>query len=269
MSELLIDPNLPLCWEDPDTLRVGFEHAHARLHDPSPGVQRLLYALLRGVDPALVAESARAVGISAQEAREVLAALAPALVTPATSARAARGSPALCIAVCDAGREVAGLATALAGTGLCRLDFALETQSPDLVVHVERFLEPLARAQRWLIAGIPQLLIRFTDTAVHVGPIIEPPGSPCHTCIALDLVSRDPSYPVMAAQLMHVTPRSETAGTAGVAAGFAGSLIRDWKSGLEDARRTRIVIPTSHGRVHAPPYFETVTPHDDCACMLG
>lgn len=271
MPRLLIDPNLPLCWEDQVTLRVGFEDAHARLHDPSPGAQRLLFALLRGIDPDRVPQAARAVGLSEQEARRIMAVLAPALVSPPQRPRSSvqRRRPTLNIAVCDGGREVPGLVAAIAGTGLCRLEYEFESQPPDLIVFVERFLEPLERAQRWLMAGVPQLLVRFTDTAVHVGPIVVPPGAPCHACVSLALVAHDRAYPVLAAQLMEVTPRSETAAMAGVAAGFAGALIREWQAGFAGAHATRIVIPASHGRIAGSTRFETAIAHPECACLLA
>lgn len=280
MTRLKIDPNLPLCWEDQETLRVGFEAAHARLHDPSPGAQRLLYALLRGIDPDRLAESARVVGISSREAEGVLTALAATLVPadpggsesvthePAATDSAQPRPETLSIAVCDAGRPVPGLVEAIAGTGLCRLDYESE-QQPELVILVERFLEPLERAQRWLMAEVPHLLLRFTDTSVQVGPIVVPPGVPCHACVALTLVARDAAYPVLAAQLAGSVPPSETVDAAGVAVGYAATLIRDWLDGRPRARDTRIVIPTSEGRVVNPPRFETVTPHPECACALA
>lgn len=270
MVRLRINPNFPLCWEDHETLRVGFEAAHARLHDPSPGAQRLLYALLRGIDPERIGESARIVGISTREAEGVISALSPTLVSaePGPARGAPHASETLSIAVCDTGRPVPGLMEVIAGTGLCRLDFELEQQQPDLVILVERFLSPLERAQRWLIDGVPHLLLRFTDAAVHVGPIVVAPGAPCHACIALTLVAGDPAYPVLAAQLANTVPPSETIDSAGVAVGYAATLIRDWLGGHSRAHETRIVIPTSYGRVLAPPRFETVTPHPDCACAL-
>lgn len=271
MTHVLIDPNLPLCWEDQVTLRVGFEEAYARLHDPSPGAQRLLFALLRGIDPDHVAQAARTVGLPEHEARSIMSALAPALVTPTQLAMPADSvpTPTLNIAVCDDGREVPGLIPALAGTGLCQLNYEFARQQPDLVIYVERFLEPLERAQHWLMAGISHLLVRFTDTAVHVGPLVVAPGAPCHACITLELVARDRAYPVLAAQLARVTPRSETAAVAGVAVGFAGTLIRDWLAGHALAHSTRVVIPTNQGRMSGPPRFETVTAMPECACTLA
>src|SRR5699024_751139 len=88
-------------------------------------------------------------------------------------------------------------------------DRSSDLDGTDLIVHVERFLEPLERAQQWLIAGMPHLLVRFTDGAVHVGPLIASWGSPCHTCATLELLSADTAYPALAAQLYGVTPQSE------------------------------------------------------------
>ncbi|MHA3723237.1 hypothetical protein ACXR2T_05095 [Leucobacter sp. HY1910] len=265
MAHLKIDPDLPLCWEDPETLRVGFERAHARLHDPSPGVQRLLYALLRGIDPRRIAESASAVGITTREAELVIDTLAPALVSPSQSP----GSPpGLRMAISDDGRAVPWLVEAIAATGLCDLSYDYERELPDLIVYVERFLEPLERAQRWLIAGVPQLLVRFTDTAVHVGPIVEPPGVPCHMCVTLEFIARDPAYPVLAAQLAAVKPQSETRAAVGIAASIAAALMTDWVAGAGHVHATRVVIPTSPVLLAAAPRIEQVTPHPECACTL-
>lgn len=265
MAHFKIDPNLPLCWEDPETLRVGFERPHARLHDPSPGVQRLLYALLRGIDTRRIAESASAAGLTTQEAETVIDALAPALV-PHTASQAHEAR--LRIAVSDDGRPVPWLAETIAASGLCDLNYDYERELPDLILYVERFLEPLERAQSWLIAGVPQLLLRFTDAAVYVGPIIEPPGAPCHMCVTLEFIARDTAYPVLAAQLASVTPKSETRAAISIAASFAGAFMSGWVTGAEHVRTTRVVIPTTPALMAASPRTEPVDAHPECACNL-
>lgn len=266
MAHFKIDPNLPLCWEDPETLRVGFEQPHARLHDPSPGVQRLLYALLRGIDEDRIAESASAAGITTREAKTVIEALAPALVPPSPPQAATAG---LRVAISDDGRAVSGLAEAIAATELCDLGYDYERELPDLVLYVERFLEPLDRAQRWLIAGVPQLLVRFTDTAVYIGPIVEPPGAPCHMCVTLEFIARDTAYPVLAAQLTAVRPKSETRLTTGIVASIAGAFMSGWVTGAEHVRTTRVVIPTTPALLAVTPRTETIEAHPECACSLN
>ncbi len=298
-----IRPDLPLCWEDPDTLRVGFERAQARVRHPSPGAQRLIGALVSGIAPRRLSREAQRLGATPQEARELLTALSPALESvPAPGAPdreapirtapdgdgstgraplhgASRGdarrrtaAPAaaqrsLRALVCDDGREVPGLRAALSATGLCALDEqpSLE-QGYELVVHVERFLEPLERAQRWLSLAVPHLLIRFTDRTVTVGPLVSELGAPCHTCCALTMLDEDPAYPVLAAQLYGSSPRTETAAGAHMAAAFAAMLIGRWRAGDPSARATRAIIPMRRGQVSDAPRLVSVAPHPECAC---
>ncbi|QBE47761.1 hypothetical protein [Leucobacter triazinivorans] len=266
-----IHPDLSLCWEDPETLRIGFERARARVHSPSPGAQRFIGRLLTGVPSARLIEEAQRAGVAPRDARRLLERLAPALdaAAPEPAARA-RGLRAV---LDDAGREAPGLRDALIATGLCMFDAAIgdaHRPSPryDLAIHVERYLEPLERAQRWLIEEVPQLLIRFTDGAVEVGPLVGPGGRPCHTCISLAFVRRDPAYPVLAAQLWGKIPASESGASVHMATAYAAVLIRGWLDGDPAVHTRRFRIPVRTGTVHGLPSMVTVAPHDECACTL-
>lgn len=266
-----IDPDLSLCWEDPETLRIGFERARVRVRTPSPGAQRLIGRLLTGVPSARLFDEAHRVGVAPQEARRLLDQLAPALgsAAPGPEPRAQR----LRAVLDDDGREPPGLRDALIATGLCVFDAALgDAHEPssrtDLAIHVERFLEPLERAQRWLIEGVPHLLLRLTDGAVQVGPLVSPGGRPCHTCISLAFVRRDPAYPVLAAQLWGRVPASESRASVHMATAYAAVLIREWLAGDPGVHTRRFRIPVRHGFVHGPPSIEKVAPHDECACTL-
>ncbi|WP_449281581.1 hypothetical protein [Leucobacter sp.] len=277
MNDLItrIHPDLPLCWEDPETLRIGFERARARIRSPSAGAQRFIGRLVSGVPGDELLEEARRAGLMPPEARRLLDDLAPALLTapgpPGPSAPTAR--PRLLRTILgDDGREPPGLRDALIATGLCTFDGGEEGASGahcELAVHVERFLEPLERAQRWLIEEVPHLLVRFTDGAVQVGPLVGARGRPCHSCISLGFLSRDPAYPVLAAQLSGRTPRSETAASAHMAAAFAALLIREWLSGAETAHVKRFTIPVHRGLVHGAPRIDVVSPHGGCGCALS
>jgi hypothetical protein len=286
MNELItrIHPDLPLCWEDPETLRIGFEQARTRVRNPSVGAQRLIGRLISGVPrERLLRETGRA-GVAPREARRLLEELAPALLTE-RAPTAPRARPRLLRTVLsDDGREPPGLRDALIATGLCTFDGVPgdETSGPrspgdeaapsarhDLAVYVERFLEPLERAQRWLIESVPHLLVRFTDGAVQVGPLIGVCGRPCHSCITLAFLRRDAAYPVLAAQLSGRTPRSETVASAHMAAAFAGLLVREWLSGDPAAHTKRFTIPVRRGLVHGAPILEFVAPHPECGCALS
>ena len=129
----------------------------------------------------------------------------------------------------------------------------------------ERYLEPLERAQRWRALGIPHLLIRFSDRAVHVGPVVETAGAPCHSCVSLGLVARDAALPLLAMQLHEKVPHSETPVAGEFAAVYAALLIREWRDGARSARTTRWVIPIVHGKPHGPTHQR----HDLARRVLG
>lgn len=76
----------------------------------------------------------------------------------------------------------------------------------DLVVRVgDR--HPPALARRGLrLAGLPRLELTVRLGTVLVGPLVRPAGSPCRACLELHRRDRDPSWPVLAAQLATAPP---------------------------------------------------------------
>lgn len=76
-----IDPALPLCWEDPETLRLGFDRAEARISRPSAGTQRLLGVLQRGLPLSQLARASLLVGATAAERCSLIELIAPVLIT--------------------------------------------------------------------------------------------------------------------------------------------------------------------------------------------
>ena len=259
-----LDPDLPLCWEDEETLRIGFERARARVRHPSAGAQRLIGVLRGGIAPEHLPMEARRVGATPQETRELLTVLRPALVTAPPPASEREPARPLRTIVCDEGREARGLRATLIASRLCTFDF--EGEDPELVIVVERFLEPLGRAHRWLAAGVPHLLMRFTDQSVQVGPLVGLDGSPCHSCVTLAMLSRDPAYPTLAAQLYGVVPRSESDAGTHVAAAFAAGYIHGWLNGREEVHATKLLVPVAGGLVAGLPSLERVAPHPRCGC---
>lgn len=276
-----LNPDLSVCWEDVDTLRVGFETPCTRVVRPSAGAQRLLARLATGIPTRTVGLEARGLGATHAESRRLLSDLASALVeeTPAAGRREAR---VLRVRVSDAGREVVGLAEALRASGVCAITdatpIALHRAAPaahvlddlarcaDLAVLVERFIEPLAHERRWLAVAVPHLPIRFTDGAVHVGPLIDAGGSPCHSCVSLAHVDRDPAAPILAAQLQGKRPSAETSAGAHMAAAVAAMIVRAWLAGDPRVHRERFAIPMSRGRVAGPFAALPVAQHAECAC---
>lgn len=282
-----INPDLPLCWEDADTLRIGFERAAARVRLPSAGAQRLIGSLRHGHQTDRLPREARRLGATPQELRDLLIALEPVLIvdSPAecdSTAMAASLGPhndrtqPLSVYVFDNDRPVRGFSNTLRSTGLLlseNEESFLRTAGPGarrspagLVIYIERFLEPLEHAQRWLSMGVPHLLIGFGDRSIRVGPLVQPDGAPCHTCATLTSLAEDPALPVLAAQLAGTRAPSESEAGGLIAATWASVMIRNWVAGSTDVHTTRTIFSMAHGRPTGEVHTQTVNPHPDCAC---
>lgn len=268
MTSLRLRSDLPVTWESPDTIRIGFDRAVARVRSPSAGQQRLIGKLLTGIDATRVSAEARGAGATPRETRELLAALAPALRQQATEAqvvpRPLHTPEPIQVLLSDGGREVPALRQVLHAAQICSFDSPTEDAS--LVLYVERFLEPLERAQQWLISERPHLLIRFTDTRACVGPIISVAGFPCHTCGSLALLAQDAALPVIAAQLVGKHPASETRDVGVLTAALVGQYVGAWRRGEKWVHTARLEVPVAGGIVSGNPRRNRIAPHPDCMC---
>ncbi|WP_427868589.1 hypothetical protein [Leucobacter luti] len=278
---IVLDPSLPVCWEDEDTLRIGFDSALARVRSPSAGHERMLAALRSGIQEELLEFEAERAGIDIDSARALLELLAPVMREARAGVGGGRGPapprPPVVAHLDDGGETVPGLAEALEALSPCVFEadrperrgepWRNGARAPDLVLHVERYFERLERAQRWLMAGVPHLLIRFSDRSVSVGPLVSDVRGPCLTCATLAQLEADPAYPLLAAQLAGTRAGTETVEVARVAAVTADQFILRWRAGEGEYRRQRAVLPVRDGVVSGPATLERVEPNTECACV--
>ncbi len=316
-----IDPDLPVVWEDPTTIRVGFDRALARLPAEEPGAQAVVARLIRGASDTelarsdsqvvehalsslthvLVHRTAPAGTVAAEETGDSSAAAsaassaalqpAPRNPAPATIRRAAAkrrwgdrhvqapqfgGASAVMpesarrpptARLFDDGIDVPWLRETLGSSSECVL--RREAKPPDLAVQVLRFLEPLGRTARWLRAGVPQLIIRFSDGAARVGPLVTPDGAPCHGCEMLHLTDADPALPAVASQLYGARPSSETGEVSQVAATAAVHFVRAWRRGEPWVHDRQLELPVAHGKLQAFPRLRQLRTHPECGCALS
>lgn len=73
-------------------------------------------------------------------------------------------------------------------------------QRADLAVLVDRGGVPFLTGEPWRRAGVPHIPVVFDGPLVTVGPVVEP-GGPCLRCLDLTRCDRDPSWPVLLAQV--------------------------------------------------------------------
>ncbi len=285
---------VPLCWESPDVLRLGFDRVTARLGPLSAAAKRVIELLCAGVsgvnDPhAAVAEAIRMAGARDEGARN-LAPVLPRYLSrhlPPALELGRVGMPALRTFIADNGRNVDGLARALDACGA--FAFTRITSRPDMVLRVIRYLEPLEWTHRWLLSGTPHLLMRYTDTAIRIGPLVGGEGRPCHTCEALALVDVDPLLPRLAAQLVDTTPVSESQALTRIAIAHAVPFVHAWRQGEDWVHQRQLVLEVNGvgtcgeddgDRERAPEqaverarvsgmHWETVAAHPECGCAVA
>ncbi len=75
-----------------------------------------------------------------------------------------------------------------------------EAPPPDLVILTFAGVVSAARGAPWLRRGVPHLPVVADPHRISVGPLVLP-GSPCLRCLDLDRADRDPSWPLLLAQI--------------------------------------------------------------------
>lgn len=73
-------------------------------------------------------------------------------------------------------------------------------QRADLAVLVDRGGVPYLTGEPWRQARVPHIPVVFDGPLVTVGPVVEP-GGPCLRCLDLARCDRDPSWPLVLAQV--------------------------------------------------------------------
>lgn len=190
---LKLDPRLPILWRTPSSVQVGTEGV-AVLDEVSDGDARLLAALAAGVSETGFDMLARTAGVEAARSAELLTLLSPAFE------RVAAALPVRAAVLGDSGlaRAIAGL---LAASGaLC------DVAEAGLVVLVGGAVLVPADHTRWLNRDVPHVPVLATETAVTLGPFVEPGDGPCLYCVHLARADDDPAWPALATQLLGRAP---------------------------------------------------------------
>lgn len=276
-----IDPALPLCWEDPQTLRFGFDHAEVRIPQPSAATQRLLGALRQGLPVAALTQVSQQLGATAAERRELLELVAPVLLpeSPALGAEAGRPAdrPPLRIAVSGAGEAAEHLHAVIARAGWAPTKWGGPTLADDgglpadvdLCIVVERFMAPPSTFLALSGTSLPHLSVRFTDRSVRIGPLVLPGRTPCVNCVALAEVDADPGLPLLATQLSGQAPAAESPMSAALAAALVLSFVHRWQTGSPWPHHAQLRLAVAEGLPALVPAELRVRHHPACVCATA
>lgn len=198
---LRLAPSHPPLWRSPSSLQLGTDGA-VRVDGVTGWQERLLDALRDGVPDAMLPPLARSLGATAAQAQAFLAQIGAALDHPVASAARIQAElpPDLGFAEADAldrGWRAAGLDPA----SVTR--WTLDTPDPALpmIVVADRLVEP-RRAAALMAADVVHLPIELAGDEATVGPVVVPGRTPCLSCRHARRIDDDPSWPLLASQLI-------------------------------------------------------------------
>jgi len=235
-----------MVWRTPDSIQFGVDAPLAVIDQVTEPIERMIAALVAGISRSgldMIARSARA---AAGEADRLLALLAPAL---SPSVRERTGT----VLVEGSGPTASLLRQLLGEPG----------ENPDLVVLIAHHVTPPERAAHWLRHDVPHLAIVYGDSAVQLGPVVEPGNGPCLRCLELHRRDADPAWPAIATQLLGRASMLETPSMATEVAAAAARMVRESARGsaLWSARSIAIVAEDG-SRVE-----RQWQPHPECGCI--
>lgn len=250
-----IDPRWPVVWRDPFTIQIGIDPARVVIDDVGPTEERMLAALAVGVTRAGLAV------VAETEAHLVDAFLD--VITPALMAPTARYTGAT-VAISGDGMFADQCARLVGEAGVRVVRAAgpalLVDTRPDLAVIVGRSVFPPEAHAIWLRRDVPHLPVLFTESAVHLGPTVEPGTSACLVCVELRRRDADAAWPAIATQLLGRAVRAEPPTLATEAAAAAARMVLErLEAGHGGRPGLRISIQGERSILRWEP-------HPDCGC---
>jgi bacteriocin biosynthesis cyclodehydratase domain-containing protein len=257
---LKLDPRYPLVWRTPTSLQLGVAAPVVVLDDVTPADERIIAALSAGVSRPGLAMIGRAAGASEPDVDALLALMAPALAAPLPT-------PAEAVTITGSGPTVDRVTEALRAVGLT-VRVASDAESAgshpcDFAVAVGHFVLAPELHGLWLRRDIPHLPVVFSDTAVDVGPVVEPGRGACLYCLQRHRTDADPSWPAISAQLWGRRSGAESPlGASEVAALVSRMTIARLIGGPDasDGTSTRIDVASGSRRTLS------WSPHPLCGC---
>jgi bacteriocin biosynthesis cyclodehydratase domain-containing protein len=249
---LHVNPRYPLVWRSPSSLQFGVDSPPVTIEDVTPAQEQLIAALVGGVTRPgldLIAETAHA---GKSELSELLSLLQPVLGT---------APPRASGAVAVIGTTVTASRIRSAATSL-GLTVVPPDASAELGVLVSHYVVEPELFGYWLSRDIPHLPIVFSDTGVHLGPIVEPGSGPCLYCLVRHRTDSDPAWPAIASQLWGRTSPVESALVTAEVASLAMRLTLARLAGEPAAVATSLFLDAATGEVSRREWAQ----HPECGC---
>jgi hypothetical protein len=200
---LRLDPSHPPVWRTDSVLQFGAEPV-AVLPDPEPWMLRLVSELERGIPDSAFTPLAQAMGApDAAAASRLLAQLRGSLAKdppprPRITVRCEDHVP-------DGQRDAIAAGVAASGADVAvahRFDAVTDSPPGSAVLLVVHRVVPPGSAAALMAADRVHVPVALTGTGAEIGPFVVPGRTACLACVAAARRDEDPSWPVVAAQLL-------------------------------------------------------------------
>ena len=174
----------------------------AAVHDPTAWQERLLHELADGIPDSGLEPVATSLGATGAEAAAFLRGIRRALCLDAESAsgplelRVTAEIPEVLVDAVSAALTASGFEPAVAYE-----DPRVPARAVKTVVIAQHLVEP-HRSAALMASDVPHLPVVFTGTGAQIGPFVQPGRTACLACVAADRRDADPTWPMIAAQLI-------------------------------------------------------------------
>lgn len=251
---LKLDPRWPLAWRTPTSVQIGVDPIRVLLDGVTTTDERMLAALAVGISrPGLEL-------IGRSETQPFLDQLQPALLSLRTH------TAPRTVAITGTGPFVERLADALGHHGVEVLvasrpaDFPQSL--PDVGIAVGHYVVHPELRGFWLRRDVPHLPVVFADSAVTIGPLIEPGRGPCLVCVELHRRDEDPAWPAVGTQLMGRRASVDHAVLVSEAVGAVGRMVLGRLESGEAGAGASVRIEAATGARESRSWDR----HPDCGC---
>ncbi|CAH0132190.1 hypothetical protein SRABI121_00796 [Microbacterium sp. Bi121] len=245
-----IDPAQPLLWRDADTIQFGLDGT-LRVPLTAPWIEPLLQRMRSGFRRSAFDVIAHGIGAPREDARALLAALEPILITDRP--------PLPCVWIesidIDDSRVDARMELALCDEGF---GTAPRGAAGSVGIVLVQGAASAHRLGSYLRDDLTHVPVAFEPGATVVGPLIVPGRTPCLSCRDAHERDRDPAWPGMHAQLIGANCGQITTTRTAEAAGLIARLLGD----ADVAKRRKSVRISPDGRR----VWREATFHEECRC---
>ena len=294
-----LNPQFPVVWRTPDSIQIGIDRPITVVDHVSIALERVVNLLRVGLPRTSIVMKGREVGATDDELAALLQALRPALIatgedrvddadagSPAPDARAVSARTFVCVD--GAGPTARGIARSVAGLGIPVRTIPFDSMSSEnhddhsnahhhrvspqlgtlgssmaVAVVIGHYALDPRRPGRWLRRDVPHLPVLFGDSAVHIGPFVEPGIGPCLYCVELHRVDLDPAWPAIAYQLSERLAPTETARISMEVTALVAGIVADRvETGRSELAAVSLTLDAATGRLTRRAHL----PHAHCGC---